>query len=53
MWSHISVNTDAITRIPALGQTSLHCLAPMPLPYGPVALPFHTFPQQATLANLA
>lgn len=53
MWSHISVNMDATTRIPALGQTLLHCLAPLLLLSGPVALPFHTFPQQATLVNLA
>src|SRR6266478_668181 len=53
MWSRILVSTGAITRIPALGTTLLHCLAPMPLPSGPVALPSHTSPQQAMLANLA
>jgi hypothetical protein len=53
MWSHISANMDATTRIPDLGQTLLHCLAPMPLLSGLVALPFHTSPQQATLVNLA
>ncbi|SRR5216684_2144883 len=53
MWLRISANTDAITRIPALGQTLLHYLALMPLPSGPVALPFHTSPQPVMLANLA
>jgi hypothetical protein len=53
MWLRISANMDAIPRIPALGQTLLHCLALMPLPSGPVALPFHTSPQPVMLANLA
>jgi hypothetical protein len=44
---------DVTTHILALGQTLLHCLAPLPLPFGLVASHFPTSPHKATLANLA